>query len=390
MNDEHHLGGANGLSRRQLLLRAGAAGLALSSAGLMGTLADRADGAIKAGLLGDTLTFSNWTLYIDIDEKTKRRPTLDQFTKRYGTKVKYIEDINDNATFFGKISQQLSRGKSTGRDLIVLTDNSPYPSLLIRKGWLEKLDKSVLPNLKNLQPTLRNPAWDPKQEYSLPWQTGMTGIITNTKLSKPVLSVDRLLTDPKLKGKVTLLTEMADSLGLVMLSNGDDPGKVDDASFDRAYKKLEAAKRSGQIRKFTGNDYSGPLAKGDLIACVGWSGDTVQLQSSNKNLRWAIPTDGGMRWTDHMLIPKGGDATTASTFMNFVYDPKIAAQIEAYVNYVCPVVGADKALAKVDPATAKNPLIFPTQTMLSKLHAIDPKALENRDYREKWNKLLGA
>ena len=378
------------VTRRQLLERAGAAGILLASAGLFDGLAGAAGAAVDPDRLVDTLTFSNWTLYIDIDEKTKRRPTLDQFTKRYGTKVKYIEDINDNATFVGKISQQLSRGKSTGRDLIVLTDNSPYPSLLARRGWLEKLDKSVLPNLKNLLPSFRNPAWDPKQEYSLPWQSGMTGIITNLKLSKPITSVDRLLTDPKLKGKMTMLTEMADSLGLVMLSNGDDPGKVDDAAFDRAYAKLEKAVKSGHIRKFTGNDYSGPLAKGDLIAAVGWSGDSVQLQSSNKNLRWAIPKDGGMRWTDHMLIPKGGDAYTASVFMNFVYDPKIAAQIEAYVNYVCPVVGADKVLLKSDPAIARNQLIFPSKAMQARLHAFDPEALQNREYRERWNKLLGA
>jgi spermidine/putrescine transport system substrate-binding protein len=378
------------LTRRELIQRAGAAGLVLGLPGLAGALAGSAAGAVDPGKLADTLTFSNWTLYIDIDEKTKKRPTLDQFTKKYGTKVKYIEDINDNATFFGKISQQLTRGKSTGRDIVVLTDNSPYPALMVRKGWAEKLDKSVLPNLKNLQPTLRNPAWDPKQEYSLPWQSGMTGIITNLKLSKQVTSIDQLLTDPKLKGKVTMLTEMADSIGIVMLANGDDPGKVTDAAFDRAFAKIEKAVKSGQIRKFTGNDYTGPLAKGDLIAVLGWSGDSVQLQSSNKNLRWVIPQHGAMRWTDHMLIPKGGNAYTASVFMDFVYDPKIAAQIEAYVNYVCPVVGADKALLAKDPEIARNTLIFPTKAMQSRLHAFDPNALNNRDYRERWLKLLGA
>jgi spermidine/putrescine transport system substrate-binding protein len=378
------------LTRRELVQRAGAAGLVLGLPGLAGALAGSAAGAVDPDKLADTLTISNWTLYIDIDEKTKKRPTLDQFTKKYGTKVKYIEDINDNATFFGKISQQLTRGKSTGRDIVVLTDNSPYPALMVRKGWAEKLDKSVLPNIKNLQPTLRGPAWDPKQEYSLPWQSGMTGIITNLKLSKQVTSLDQLLTDPKLKGKVTMLSEMADSIGLVMLANGDDPGKVTDASFDRAFAKVEKAVKSGQIRKFTGNDYTGPLAKGDLVAVLGWSGDSVQLQSSNRNLRWVIPQHGAMRWTDHMLIPKGGNAYTASVFMDFVYDPKIAAQIEAYVNYVCPVVGADKVLLAKDPEIARNTLIFPTKAMQSRLHAFDANALNNRDYRERWLKLLGA
>jgi spermidine/putrescine transport system substrate-binding protein len=354
--------------------RAGAAGLVLGVPGAFGALARSASAAVDPSKLAETLTISNWTLYIDIDEKTKKRPTLDQFTAKYKTKVKYIEDVNDNATFFGKISQQLSRGKSTGRDIVVLTDNAPYVSLMVRKGWVEKLDKSVLPNIKNLQPSLRNPSWDPKQEYSLPYQSGMTGIITNLKLSKQITSIGQLLTDPKLKGKVTLLSELSDTIGMVMLENGDDPTKVTDAGFNKALKMIETA----------------PLAKGDLIAAMGWSGDSVQLQSSNKNLRWVIPTAGGMRWTDHMVIPKGGNAYTASVFMDFIYDPKIAAQIEAYVNYVSPVVGADKVLLKLDPEIAKNTLIFPTPAMLKKLRAFDPVALNNRDFREKWNKLQGA
>src|SRR3712207_372909 len=164
----------------------------------------------------------------------------------------------------------------------------------------------------------------------------MTGIASNVRLTggKPVTSIDQLLEDPKLKGKVTMLSEMADSAGLVLLANGDDPTKVDDATFQRAVDRIKAAVDSGQIRQFTGNDYSGPLSRGDLAACVSWSGDVVQLTTDNPNLKWNLPDTGGMIWTDNMLIPKGGDAFTASTFMNFVYDPKIAAQLAAYINYV--------------------------------------------------------
>ncbi len=152
-----------------------------------------------------------------------------------------------------------------------------------------------------------------------------------------------------------------------MLADGDDPSHVTDASFDRAYNRIKKAVDSGQIRQFTGNDYSGPLAKGDLSAAMAWSGDIVQLQADNDNLHWNLPDTGGDIWTDNMLIPTGGDVFTASTYMNFVYDPAIAAKIAAYVNYVTPVVGAKEVLAKTDPKLAANPLIFPTQKMLSQV-----------------------
>jgi len=376
------------LTRRDLLKRGAAGGAVLTLPALFGA-SDALAEALRSEA-GKTLTISNWPLYIDVNDKTKRRPTIDQFQKKYGIKVKYIEDINSNAAFFGKIQGALSRGASTGRDIIVMTDNSPYPALLVQKGWVEKLDKSVLPNIKNLQDNQQHPAWDPKREYSLPWQSGMTGIGYNAKLTKPVTSITQLLTDKKLHGKVTLLDDSEDTLGLVMLENGDDPAKVTDASWNRAYAMVQKAVKSGQVRQFTGNDYSGLLAKGDIIAATVWSGDMVQLHADNKSLRFVLPKAGGIIWTDNMLIPKGGDAHTASMFMNFVYDPKIAAQIEDYVNYICPVKGADKVLLKTDPEVASNPLIFPPASMRARLHQNDPKALFNGDYKTKWQKLLGA
>ena len=375
------------LTRRDLLRRGAAGGAVLALPGAMG-----ASDALAAalGTAAGTLTISNWPLYIDVDEKTKKRPTIDQFQKKTGVRVKYVEDINSNAAFFGKIQGALARGSSTGRDIIVMTDNSPYPALLVQKGWVEKLDKSLIPNIKNLQDNQRHPSWDKNRDYSLPWQSGMTGLGYNAKLTKPITSVHQLLTDPKLHGKVTLLDDAEDTLGLVMLENGDDPAHVTDASWSKALKMVQKAVKSGQVRQFTGNDYSGLLAKGDIIAAVVWSGDMVQLQADNKNLRFTLPKAGGIIWTDNMLIPKKGNVENASKFMNFVYDPKIAAQIEDYVNYICPVKGADKALLKTDPEVARNPLIFPPASMRAKLHQNDPKALFNGDYKTQWQKLLGA
>jgi spermidine/putrescine transport system substrate-binding protein len=386
------------LTRLELLRRAALGGTLLTVPGILaacggGDDSDEAGGgtSTEAKQLADTLLFSNWTLYIDRNEKTKRSPTLDQFKKKTGTTVKYVEDINDNATYFGKIQRPLSQGNSVDRDIVVLTDNSRFPGLLIKRGWAEKLDKSAIPNIKNLQDSLAHPSFDPNREYSLPWQSGMTGIASNLKLTKKaVTSIDQLLDDPKLKGKVTLLTEMADSMSLVMLANGDDPTKVDDTSFDRAYKRIEKAVKNDQIRQFTGNDYTGPLSKGDLHAAMSWSGDVVQLTADNPNLEWHLADSGGDIWTDNMLIPQGGDVYTASTFMNFVYDPKIAAQIAAYVNYVSPVKGAKEELAKIDPKLANNPLIFPDEETLSKVKIFDSEALNNQDYVEKWQTLIGS
>ena len=382
-------------TRDQLLRRAVAGGALLTVPGLLaacgGSSKSAASTTTGAQTMPKSLTWSNWPLYIDIDEKTKTHPSLVKFEQHYGTHVKYLEDINDNDSFFGKIEGPLSQGQSIGRDLIVMTDSSGLPQRMIQLGWLEKLDKSAIPNIKNLVPSQRHPSWDPNREYSLPWQSGMTGIGYDPKLTGgPVTSIHQLLTDPKLKGKVTMLTEMSDSVGVTMLANGDDPSNVTNATFDKAISTMQSAVSSGQIRQFTGNDYASLLANGDIYACLAWSGDMVQLQADHPGLKWVIPTDGGMTWTDNMLIPKGGNVYGASVLMNWYYRPDIAALVEDYVNYICPVLGADKVLLKSDPAVAKNPLIFPTKEMYANVHQFDPKALNNQTYKQKFQTLIGG
>ena len=380
------------ITRRQLLGRAALGGAVLTIPGFLaacgGSSAKKAVSSTHT--LAKTLRFANWPLYIDVNDKTKARPSLNQFQKKFGVHVNYTEEINDNAQFFGKIRGPLSRGQSVDRDIIVMTDNSRYPSLLIKKGWVEKLDKSAIPNLKNLIPQQQHPNWDPNRDYSLPWQSGMTGIGWNEKLTDPVLTMGDLLGNKKLKGKVGLLSEFADTLALVMAYNGDDPSKVTDKTFNKAISTIQKAVHSGQLRAFYGNDYSGALAKSDLVATMAWSGDIVQLQVDNPHLKWNLPDTGGDIWTDNMLIPKGGNVYTASVYMNFVYEPKIAAEIEDYVNYICPVTGAKQALEKIDPSVANNTLIFPTKKMLDNVHIIDATALNNEKYQTAWQNLISA
>ena len=377
-------------TRRQIVQR-GAAGVTILS--LPGLLAACGGGGSSSGSsdeLKDVVKFSNWPLYIDFDEKTKKRPTLEEFTKQTGIKVDYFEDINSNAEYFGKIQGPLSQGNGIDRDIIVLTDNERFLALMNSKGWVEELNKELIPNIVNLIDAQASPPFDPDRTWSLPWQSGMTGIAWNEKLTGPVTSVTQLLEDPKLKGKITALNGMGDTMGLVIVDNGDDPTAITDATWNSALERVQAAVDSGQIRRFTGNDYAQPLAKGDLAAAVAWSGDIYQLLSSNDQLRWALPTKGGMIWTDNMIIPQGGSVATASTYMNSVYDPKVAAQIAAYVAYVPPVKGTQEEMAKIDPELAKNPLVFPSDADLAKTNQFDAEALNNQTYIEQWQKVLGA
>jgi spermidine/putrescine transport system substrate-binding protein len=385
------------LTRRQLLRRAAVGGTALTlpsllaacggGSGIQGAGNTQAGTTSVSQTLADTLVFANWPAYID--KKGSRRPSLEQFTAKTGVKVDYIQEVNDNEEWFGKYQAQLSQGQDIDRDLTVLTDW--MAARMVRLGYVEKKDKSAIPNEKNLTPTLQHPAWDPNRDYSLPWQSGMTGIAYNPKFTGgPVTSIEQLFADSKLKGKVTCLTEMPDTMGLIMQANGDDPTKVEADAFDKAIQTLQDAVDSGQIRRFTGNDYLQDFAGGSAWAGMTWSGDVAQLQSDTPGLKWVIPDDGGMIWNDNMLIPTGGDVFTASTYMNFVYDPKIAAEIEAWVNYICPVVGAKEELLKIDPDIAKNVLIFPTDEMLQTVKLFDAEAADNPDFKEKFQAVIGA
>jgi len=373
------------LTRQELLRRSAAGGALLAFPSLLAACGG--SGSSSGGDVNDVLNFSNWPLYIDV--KGKKHPTLDQFTAKTGIKVNYFEDINDNGQYFAKVQGPLSQGDGIGRDIIVSTDNDRPLGQYISQGWAQKLDKDLIPNISNLIAAQQHPPFDPDREYSLPWLSGMDGIAWNEDLTDPVTTVDKLFTDPKLKGKVTVWGSMGDTLGLVLLANGDDPAKVTDAAFAAAVAKVQKAVDSGQIRRFTGNDYADPLARGDLAACFAWSGDVAQLIADNPKLHWNIPDTGGIIWTDNMIIPTGGSVPTASTYMNFVYDPKIAAQIAVGTSYISAVAGVKDEAVKLDPESASNPLIFPEDQTLAQMHQNDPAMLNNADFIEQWSKVKG-
>ena len=381
---------------RDQLLRRGAAGLTVLSLPSLLAACGGGGGGSSAGdgELKDVLNFSNWELYIDTPSlrktagMTANPTTLEQFTKKTGIKVNYYEDINGNPEYFATVQGRLAQGQGIGRDIIVSTDNDKYLGEYLDNDWALKLDKSLIPNISNLIDVQASPPFDPNRDYTLPWFSGMDGIAWNEDVTGPVTTVKQLLEDPKLKGKVGVWGQMGDTLGLIMLSNGDDPAKVTDESFDRALTTLKTAVDSGQIRKFYGNDYAQPLSTGDLAASFAWSGDIVNLQ--NPKLKWVIPETGGIIWTDNMLIPLGGSVPTASTYMNFVYDPKIAAQLALGANYISAVKGVKEEAAKINPKAVENTLVFPTDEMLAQMHQNDPTMFSNQDYVDKWLKVKGT
>jgi spermidine/putrescine transport system substrate-binding protein len=336
------------------------------------------------------VNWSNWPSYMDVNTTTKTHPTLDDFTKKTGIKVNYTEDYNDNNEFYAKVRPLLAAGADTGRDVWVSTDW--MVARLIRENFVQKFDLANIPNHSNVEDALLNVLYDKGRLYSLPWQSGFTGIAWNPKSTggKKIETVDQLLTDPKLKGKVTLLTEMHDTIGLVLIGLGKDPANFTDADFDAACAEIQKAKDAGQIKGFTGNDYTKPLASGDTAACMAWTGDIVQLKADNPNLGYALPTQGFMYWSDNFVIPNlAKHKKNAETVINYYYDPAVMAKVVDYVNYISPVKGSKAILLKSDPAAAANPLIFPSPDVIAHAKIFRPlTAVEETKYNRKFQAIV--
>jgi len=386
----------NPLTRRRILQRGAAGALSASALAYLAACGtdepagggDKAseEKAIAKGKIADSLYFANWPLYID-----EKRTSLKKFQDKYGAKVKYVEEVNDNTEFFGKVRQQYAQGNSGGRDIHVVTDW--MAARMIRLGYVQKFDKSSMPNAnQNLIARLKSPPFDPKREFSMPWQSGLTGIIyRKDKVKREPKSVDDLF-DPAYKGKVTMLTEMRDTVGIVAASMGADPEKASVDEFMKAIDKIQEGSDSGQIRGFTGNEYIKDITKGDSWVIIGWSGDAVQLQADNPDIQFVLPETKGHLWTDNMQIPVGApQAYTAEKFIDFVYQPEIEADIAAYVNYICPVDGVKEVLVKRDKSLAENQLIFPDEAFLEDTFIFRGlKPDEERQLDDAFQRVIGA
>jgi len=299
------------------------------------------------------LDFANWPLYIDIDD-SGAYPTLDKFTAETGISVRYLEDINDNEEFFGLVQPDLAAGNPTGYDLMVFTDWTV--ERMIRLGYLEPLDHSLLPTFAaNAQELYLDPWYDPGNVYSIPYQSGITGIAYNPTLTgREITSFDDLF-DPEFAGRAGIFSEMRDTLCLTLLSMGVEPVTATIEQVQAAQQKLLEAAQRNQFRSDYGNDYYDALAAGDLAITIAWSGDISQMQLyDNADVRFVVPETGGMLWVDNMVIPKGAaHPIDAHAMMDFWYDVENATALTEYIGYFTPVSGVAEQVLE-DAQTARD------------------------------------
>lgn len=380
------------LSRRKFLASSAAGAAVMGAPLLAGCGGSQTDEVVADQSATDkTLTVSNWALYIDTDRKGPDPfPSIATFEEETGIDVTYQEDITANDDFFAKIRPQLVKGEGVDRDLIVMTDW--MAARLIRLGYVNELNPEAIPNATNLIPSLKSPSFDPERKYSMPWQSGFTSIAYNASVvDSPVTSMTEMLTRSDLAGRVAVFTEMRDTVGLIMLDQGANPSDFSDEQFDAAIALLQESVDSGHVRQFADANYGQALSNGNFAASMTYSGDINQLQIDNDQLELVIPEAGFILWSDNLLVPVGAlHQANAEEWINFYYQPEIAAQVAAWVNFITPVDGAKEELAKEDPALADNELIFPSAKFLAQgeiFKALD--AEEEIRYQDAFNEVRG-
>jgi len=349
------------VSRRAVL--AGAGGL--GAAGLLAACggSDSADGA-------NSVRWGNWPLYLDYDEDTKKYPTLDKFSEQTGITAQYFEDYNDNDEFYGKVQAQLKLGEDIGYDVVTPTDW--MAARWIRLGYTQKFDAANIPNKSNILDSLASPSFDPNREQTLTWQGIMAGFGWNTEKNPNGISTLEELFAPQNKGKIVVLSEMRDTIGIILLAQGVNLQTVTEDQYMNAVDYMAKQIKDGWIRGVKGNEYAEDLTSGDATAVIGWSGDMFILKAENEGkFDFAIPESGGTISGDNLMIPSTASAegkASAEKLINFYYDPVIAAEVAAYVNYVCPVKGAQAEMEKIAPELASSPFIFPDDAMSQRLN----------------------
>jgi spermidine/putrescine transport system substrate-binding protein len=398
------------MSRRRLLQLGGLAalGIPLAACSISGSKGTGSGGGLGGQAWRDQITafwakqkktgqlnFENWPLYMDVDDNGGH-PSLKLFTKRTGIKVKYAEDIQEDDTYYGKIAPVLKSGQGTGWDLMVIT-NGIYLDNLIQRDYLIPLDQNRMTNFyANASDLVKDPSYDRGNVYTMAWQSGITGIGYDIKrVGHEITSWNDLL-DPKLSGKIGMYGENEDLPNSALCAIGVNPESSTPADWKKAADWLK--KQQPLVRKYYDQSYIGALVKGDLYATMAWSGDVFSKQSDNPNLRFVVPKEGAVIWTDNMCLPAhAAHPLDAMTYMDFVYQPEIAAMLADYINYITPVPAtqdifkkeAADATSKDDKAyytdLSTSPLIFPSPSDFSRLHRY---RVLTQDEQSVWNDLF--
>ena len=377
-------------NRRQVLRGAAVAG---AGAGALG-LASCSSGGSGGGENG-SIVWGNWTYYLDFNEETGSWDSLDAFMEETGIDVQYVEDIDDNNTFYGKIKDQLALDQHTGYDVITMTDW--MNGRLVQAKQIQEFDYANLPNVKA---NLVDAQWDaldvdPGRKFTIPWQLPASGWVWNTEaVPNGIKTLDDFM-NPELKGKVVVLSEMRDTMGMILAGLGYDPkGAWGDKEWGEALQWLDDGLKSGQIGNVKGNSYTQDLITGDALAAMAWTGDVIMLNAENDN-QWTleIPESGGMIAADSFTVPNGTEAeqkALVEELINYYYDPVVMAQVADYVTFVPPVKGTQEAMKEINPENADNPLIFPSEQDWTRLHSfrtLSPE--EDKKYSDEFQKVLG-
>lgn len=313
------------------------------------------DGAPAAG----ALRVSNWPLFIAPD-------TVAQFQAATKLTVDYKEDYNDDEQWFAKNKEPLSRRQDIGADLVVPSE--VIATRLMGLGWLNEIRRSRVPNLQNLRPDLRDSSADPGRKYTAPYMNSITGLAYNEKATgRPITTVDDLW-DPAFKGRVTLFSDTLDALGMIMFAQGNSPAEPTPEAVQQAADFVRGQKDRGQIRSFTGNDYVTDLASGNVALAQAYSGDVVQLQADNPDLKFVVPDAGGTLTLTDMVIPyTTQNQAAAEEWIDYIYDRANYAKLIAYIQYIPVLSDMTDDLARIDPALADDPLINPPPETLAKV-----------------------
>jgi spermidine/putrescine transport system substrate-binding protein len=379
-------------SRRGMLKGAGISAAALALAACSTGGAEKPKPAKDISDTDKIVRWDNWALYLDVGDDG-HYPTLEAFSAQTGIKATYTEAVDDNNTYYGKVKDQLKLGQDIGCDTVCLTDW--MVDRLIRFGYTQELDEANIPNKKNLVPALANVDFDPGRKMSLPWQGGFAGIAWNKDQLPGGLTSVSDLWDPSLKGRVGVLSEMRDTMGCIMQDLGTQiDGQWGDDEFSAAIDLLQKQVDDGQIRNIKGNSYKEDLQNGDTLAAIVWSGDITQLNfEAGDHWDFALPSKGGTLWNDNFIVPIGSaHKKNAEALINYYYDPEVAAQVAAYVNYIPPVVGTKEAMMALDPELADDQLIFPSDATLANAHVFRSlSSAEEQKYGAQFQAiLLGA
>ncbi|MGE2688870.1 ABC transporter substrate-binding protein [Mycolicibacterium pulveris] len=352
-------------SRRRFL--GGAAAMVLGPSFLTACGSDSAPSETTTqtgGPAGGTLRISNWPLYM-------ADGFIAAFQDSSDITVDYEEDFNDNEQWFATVKKPLSRKEDIGADLVVPT---AYMAAQLRNlNWLNDFTEAAVPNKKNLRPDLLDAQMDPGRKFSAPYMTGMVGLAYNRAATgRDITTLDDLW-DPQFKGQVSLLSDVQDGLGMILLAQGADPAAPTTASVQAAIDLIREQKANGHIRRFTGNDYVEGLISGDVVIAQAYSGDIAQLQPDNPDLQFVVPESGGTDFVDLMVIPyTTQNQPAAEAWINYVYDRANYAKLTAFTQFVPVLSDMTDELDKIDPGLARNPLVNPPQATIDRITAWAP------------------